>query len=108
MSTATFKQLAAAICLTVLASTLSSALPRSSAERARFRAKNPCPATYSTKGACPGYIIDHVQALCVGGKDKPANMHWMRKEQALLKDRWECKPGWQAKLADCKENGCFR
>lgn len=35
--------------------------------RAEFRNSHPCPSTGKTRGACPGYVIDHVQALKHGG-----------------------------------------
>lgn len=64
-----------------------------------FRKTHPCPATGKTTGACHGYVIDHRQALCVCGRDAPENMRWMTVAAAAAKDRWECKPGWQRKLA---------
>jgi hypothetical protein len=54
-----------------------------------FRRSSPCPATGKTYGACPGYVIDHVQALKHGGADDPSNMQWQTREAAKLKDRWE-------------------
>jgi hypothetical protein len=63
---------------------------RSASARAAFRREHPCPATGSTSGACPGYVIDHVEALCVGGKDAPENMQWQTLAEARAKDRWEC------------------
>lgn len=55
----------------------------------QFKQQNPCPANGSTKGKCPGYIIDHVQPLKRGGADHPANMQWQTKEDAKAKDKWE-------------------
>jgi len=60
--------------------------------------EHPCPATGSPKGPCPGYTIDHRIALCVGGPDTPANMQWQTMEDAVAKDRWECKPGWEKRM----------
>lgn len=68
---------------------------RSSWARAEFEREHPCPSTGRTKGSCPGWIIDHRQALCVDGRDEPANMQWMTVADAKAKDRWECRPGWE-------------
>lgn len=42
-----------------------------------FRAVNPCPSTGLLRGACPGFQVDHIAALCAGGADDPANMQWL-------------------------------
>jgi uncharacterized membrane protein len=39
----------------------------------------------------PGYVIDHVVALCKGGADAPYNMAWQTVAEAKAKDKWECK-----------------
>jgi hypothetical protein len=54
-----------------------------------FRKTNPCPATGKTYGACPGYVVDHVQALKRGGADDASNMQWQTHAEAKAKDRWE-------------------
>ena len=54
-----------------------------------FRKTHPCPATGKTYGACPGYVVDHVQALKRGGADDPGNMQWQTRAEARAKDRWE-------------------
>jgi hypothetical protein len=64
-------------------------LHRSSTARTEFKKASPCPATGSSSGACPGYIVDHVQPLKRGGPDRPSNMQWQTKEEAKAKDRWE-------------------
>lgn len=59
-----------------------------------FRAEHPCPSTGRTRGACPGWHIDHVTALCAGGADRPANMQWITREDHRLKtlvDVRECR-----------------
>jgi 5-methylcytosine-specific restriction endonuclease McrA len=64
-------------------------IKRSPAARAAFRRDNPCPATGETRGACPGYVIDHIKALKRGGADEPANMQWQTTAAAKAKDRIE-------------------
>jgi hypothetical protein len=81
--------------------------PRSSAVKAEFQRENPCPSTSKRRGACPGFVKDHRVALCVGGLDSVENMRWMDVNEAKAKDRWECRLGWQDRLKDCEERGCF-
>lgn len=82
----------------VLALTLSAALPaaaeikRDPAVPRAFQIANPCPSTGLSKGACPGWIRDHIVALCRGGPDTVENLQWQTVEDAKAKDRWECKP----------------
>lgn len=54
-----------------------------------FRKTHPCPSTGKTYGACPGWTVDHVQALKHGGADDPSNMQWQTAAEAKAKDRWE-------------------
>lgn len=62
---------------------------RSAAERAAFVREQPCPATGQRRGACPGYVVDHVQPLCAGGPDDRANMQWQTLAEGLRKDAQE-------------------
>ena len=55
----------------------SQATERSRAMRAEFQRHHPCPSTGKSRGACPGYQVDHVRALCAGGTDHPSNMAWL-------------------------------
>ena len=64
-------------------------IKRSAAAKDQFRRQQPCPSTGKSKGACPGYVIDHVVPLKRGGKDASENMQWQTKEAAKLKDRTE-------------------
>jgi hypothetical protein len=75
-------------------------IKRSWKERSEFKAIHSCPSTGKNKGACPGYIIDHIEALACGGADKPYNMQWQTIADAKAKDKWEridCKNGMRIK-----------
>lgn len=68
-----------------------------------FRAENPCPATGRTRGACPGWHVDHVIALCAGGHDRPHNMQWITREDHRFKtlvDVRECRKARQKETND--------
>ena len=64
---------------------------RSAAARRAFRKLNPCPATGRIKGACPGYVIDHIKPLACGGADAPFNMQWQTVDDGKAKDAVERK-----------------
>ena len=64
-------------------------IKRSEEAREAFKHSHPCPSTGKSSGPCPGYVIDHVQALKHGGADEPSNMQWQTKEAAAEKDKWE-------------------
>lgn len=64
-------------------------IKRSLKAKEAFRKSHPCPSTGKTSGRCPGYVIDHIQALKHGGADSPSNMQWQTKEAAQEKDKWE-------------------
>lgn len=69
-------------------------IERDRAQVRAFRAEHPCPATGRTRGACPGWHVDHVIALCAGGLDSPRNMQWITKEDHRFKtlvDVRECR-----------------
>jgi hypothetical protein len=54
-----------------------------------FRRTHPCPGTGKSYGACPGWVVDHIQALKHGGADDPSNMQWQTRATAKAKDRIE-------------------
>ena len=58
-----------------------------------FRDLYPCPATGEKRGACPGWSIDHVIPLAVGGCDSVSNLQWLPNHlkscAVTCKDRWE-------------------
>ncbi len=64
---------------------------RSRAARAEFVRINHCPATGKARGACPGWVVDHVVALACGGADHYSNMQWQTVADARAKDKWERK-----------------
>ena len=66
-----------------------------------FKRLYACPATGKHYGPCKNWIIDHRQALAVGGPDEPSNMRWMTFDDALAKDKWERRRGWQRRLERC-------
>jgi len=62
---------------------------RSHTARAEFVRVNHCPSTGKPRGACPGWVVDHVKALACGGADAPSNMQWQTVVDAKAKDKWE-------------------
>lgn len=66
---------------------------RSTAARAEFVRRYPCPANGQVTGACPGWAVDHVIPLAVGGCDSIGNMQWLplslKACAGQCKDRWE-------------------
>jgi hypothetical protein len=62
---------------------------RNPAQRAAFIRHHPCPATGRTRGACLGYVVDHILPLCADGPDDPGNMQWQTVKEAKLKDAKE-------------------
>jgi hypothetical protein len=67
------------------------ALDRSRVVRAEFVRQNPCPATGATRGACPGFQVDHREALICGGTDELPNLQWLSVEEHKAKTRVEVK-----------------
>lgn len=67
------------------------AVERSRTLRAEFMRANPCPANGQTRGACPGYQVDHREALICGGKDEIANLQWLTIAEHKEKTRVEVK-----------------
>lgn len=67
------------------------AAERSRAVRAAFMLSHPCPSTGHTHGACPGYQVDHREALICGGRDEFANLQWLDIATHKAKTRVEVK-----------------
>ena len=70
---------------------LAHAAERSPAVKAEFRRANPCPSTGRTTGACPGWQVDHRQALVCGGRDDVSNLQWLGVTEHKAKTRVEVK-----------------
>ena len=64
-------------------------IARSAKAEDDFKHSHPCPSTGRKSGACPGYVIDHRQALKHGGSDTASNMQWQTAADAKTKDRTE-------------------
>jgi len=52
-----------------------------------FKRTHPCPSADAQDEACSGYVVTHVVPLCAGGANEPANMQWMRLDEAIEKER---------------------
>jgi hypothetical protein len=63
--------------------------PRGTAAPKLFRKYNACPSTKKFTGPCPGWKMDHMEALRCGGRDTPDNLWWQTTEEAHLKDLQE-------------------
>jgi hypothetical protein len=83
----------ALLCLALASPTASAdaRTKRSQSAKVEFKREHPCPATGATKGACRGYVIDHVHPLACGGPDRPENMQWQTVAEGKAKDKWERK-----------------
>lgn len=64
---------------------------RSRALRAEFIRMHPCPSTGRTTGACPGYQVDHREALICGGRDVMTNLQWLSIPDHRAKTKVEVK-----------------
>ena len=64
-------------------------IARSQKAKGDFKRQHPCPSTGKSRGACPGYVIDHVTPLKRGGADRPSNMQWQSHQAAKEKDKTE-------------------
>lgn len=84
----------AALLLAVASLNATAGQRRDRSEVRAFRNANPCPATGQARGACPGWHVDHIIALCAGGPDKRSNMQWITREDHRFKtlvDVRECR-----------------
>ena len=68
--------------------------PRSRETPIEFMRTHPCPGGPDrghTRGACVGYVRDHIIPLCKDGPDTVENMQWQTVAAGHAKDKWECK-----------------
>ena len=79
-------------------------IKRDRAQVRSFRAEHPCPATGRTRGACPGWHVDHVTPLCAGGPDSPDNMQWITREDHRFKTLVDVRECRKARRKDAHEN----
>lgn len=89
----------------LLASASAFAADRAPPRRAEFMRQNPCSATGSTRGACPGYQVDHREALICGGRDELPNLPWLSVAEHKVKTRVEvklCRAGPPQLVVACK------
>lgn len=75
----------------MFSATSRSAELRSSSTRAAFVKANPCPTTGASRGACPGWQVDHIVPLKCGGADHADNMQWLTVEAHKAKTGAEAK-----------------
>ena len=80
-----------AIALLLLVCLSAQGMPHSRVQRAAFQKAHPCPANGKMRGACPGFVVDHIWPLACGGEDHPRNMQWQTVADGKVKDRWERK-----------------
>jgi hypothetical protein len=82
---------AAKLLALLLAATAADAADRSRILRAEFQRLNPCPSTGATSGTCPGWQVDHLEALICGGQDQLGNLQWLPVAEHREKTRVEVK-----------------
>lgn len=79
------------VALAMLTLSAATAGPRSPALRAEFVRAHPCPSTGKQRGACPGWQVDHREALICGGRDELGNLQWLTVAEHKAKTRVEVK-----------------
>lgn len=72
-------------------------IKRSSTELRKFQLIHPCPSTGLTTGECPGWDIDHVLPLAIGGCDLVGNMQWLPNKIKTCTDPW-CKDRFERQI----------
>ena len=77
------------ICLVLISFNVLAEYHRSQKAKNIFKYEHPCPSTGRVKGACQGYIIDHIKPIACGGADDAGNMKWQTTKEAKAKDKWE-------------------
>lgn len=55
----------------------------------QFQKQNPCPITHKNRGACAGFVKDHIIPLCAGGEDSVQNLKWSEHTYSIFRDAQE-------------------
>lgn len=74
-------------------------ITRDMGEVAKFKRIHPCPETGLPRGACPGWAVDHVIPLAVGGCDTIVNMQWLNDQIKSCAGKY-CKDRFELKIYD--------
>jgi hypothetical protein len=78
--------LAAALSLLAFGSQAVDAVSPGAVAQAEFQRLHPCPANDARAGSCPGYVIEHVVPLCLGGPDVAYNLRWQTVDEAKMNE----------------------
>jgi hypothetical protein len=77
-------------------------IKRSMTARAEFMRMHRCPSTSGVAATCPGWAVDHVIPLAVGGADAPINMQWLPAGiKSCASREQECKDRFERKIYRC-------
>lgn len=80
-------------CLLILLLTLPSSAEagtkRNPATVREFKRTHICPSTGTYTQKCPGFVVDHLTALCAGGQDAVENMAYQEYNASIEKDKLE-------------------
>lgn len=79
---------------------------RSKAVLRAFVKQDACPSTGLRRLPCPGWQIDHILALCAGGRDVVGNLQWLTREAHREKTRVDVR--WCRFLRDGANRGSTR
>jgi hypothetical protein len=77
-------------------------IKRSTTARAEFMRLHKCPSTVGATATCPGWAVDHVIPLAVGGIDAPVNMQWLPAGiKSCASREQECKDRFERRIYKC-------
>lgn len=74
-------------------------IKRSTSVLAKFQRIHPCPSTGLTTGTCPGWSMDHIWSLALGGCDAIVNLQWLPDKIKSCKDDW-CKDRFERNIIE--------
>lgn len=78
---------------------------RSATAVIEFKRQQPCPVTGKVRGACLGWVVDHIEPLCAGGPDESSNMQWQAVQDAKAKDKLEVRQCAAMRRLQAKKEG---